>query len=341
MQESVKMQGSANMQTESAGTEDSIQQKLNQDAMRKERLTQILPYAGIVILIILFTVLTKGKFIGTENLNLLLNQCFTMVIVIIGATFLYAMGAMDLAIGQVMAVSSLALTLLYQRNVPLIICVIVGILVAVGSMCITATAKNYLGLSPFIASLCISNVASGIVSAVSKKGKVVFPYSSAPWLNEAPVKIIVLIVLIAVGYILYNYTILGKSVRFLGGSMTVSRISGIRVEKTVYLVYIVMGITIGIAGLFTVARAGVVDPTIGSSMNLNVMVAIVLGGFPLSGGANARFSAPIIGSLMVIILTNGLGILGQASAVGYGIKGLLFVIVIAVTYEKSKGKLVE
>ena len=97
----------------------------------------------------------------------------------------------------------------------------------------------------------------------------------------------------------------------------------------------------GIAGLFTVARAGVVDTSVGSSTNLNVMVGIVLGGFPLSGGANSRFSAPIIGTLMVTVLTNGLGMLGYASAIGYGIKGLLFIAVIALTYEKSKGKLVE
>ncbi len=183
--------------------------------------------------------------------------------------------------------------------------------------------------------------ASGIVSAVSKKGKVIFPYSQAAYLNSVPVKLIVLIVLVAVGYVLFNYTALGKSARCMGGSMMVSRISGIKVEKITFLVYIFMGITLGIAGLFTVSRAGVVDPTIGSALNLNVMVAIVLGGFPLSGGANARYSAPIIGSLMVIILTNGLGMLGQASALGFGIKGVLFVIVIAITYEKSKGKLVE
>lgn len=334
------MQETSTMQM-TAAEDNGIQQKLNRDAMRKERLTQILPYIGILFLIALFTALSKGKFIGMENLGLLINQCFTMVIVIIGATFLYATGAMDMSIGQVLAVSSLVLTLLFQRNIPLIICLLAGIATAVVCMCVTATARNYLKLDPFIASMCISNVCSGIVSAVSKKGKVIFPYSQAPWLSSPVVKVLVIIVMVGIGYFLYNYTAFGKSVRSIGGSPVVSRISGIRVEKTIYFVYIAMGIAIGISALFTVARAGVVDPTIGGSMNLNIMVALVLGGFPLSGGANAKFSAPIIGSLMVTILTNGLGMLGQASSVGYCIKGLLFIIVIALTYEKSKGKLVE
>ncbi|MCC8044834.1 MAG: ABC transporter permease [Clostridiales bacterium] len=334
------MQENANVKSAASQGED-IQKKLNEAELRKERLTMVLPYAGIVFLVVLFSVLTKGKFIGADNLSLLLNQCYTLVIVIIGATFLYSMGAMDLSLGQVMAVSSMVLSLLYQRNVPLLVCFLVAVIVAVAFMSITATAKNYLKLDSFIASLCISNVASGIVSAVSKKGKIVFPYSKAPWLNGVPVKVVVLVVLLVVGYLLYNYTVLGKSVKAIGGSMTVARISGIKVEKTIYLVYLLMGIMLAIAGVFNVARAGVVDPTTGSSMNLNVMVGIVLGGFPLSGGANSKFSAPIIGALMVIILTNGLGMLGYASAVGYLFKGILFVIVIALTYEKTKGKLVE
>lgn len=70
------------------------------------------------------------------------------------------------------------------------------------------------------------------------------------------------------------------------------------------------------------------------------MTAIVLGGFPLSGGANAKFHAPLVGALTVTVLTNGLGLLGYANAIGYAIKGLLFIIVVALTYEKSKGKLI-
>lgn len=322
-------------------TEEGIQEKLNKDAHRKELVTALLPYAGIVVLIIVFTILTKGRFTSKNNLNLLLNQSFTMVIIIIGATFLYTLGAMDMSLGQVTGVSALVMTILYNKNVPLLICILAGMAVAIMFMCVTATAKNYLKINPFIASLCVSNICSGIVSAVSKKNKVIFPYSKAPWLNNVGLKISVLIILVMVGYFLYNYTAFGKSLKAIGGSPMVSRISGIRVEYTTYLAYVVMGITIAICALFMVVRAGEVDPSFGSSTNLNVMVAIVLGGFPLHGGADAKFSTPIIGALMVIVLTNGLGMLGQATALGYGIKGLLFIIVIALTYDKSKGKLVD
>ena len=321
-------------------SEDQIQLELNRKALRKERITMILPFVGIVLLFVFFSIVSKGKFIEMANIRLLLNQCFNMVIIMVGAVFLYSLGKLDMAIGSVLAVSSLVLTLLYNRNVPLIFCVLVGIIVAIIAMNITASAKNYLRLDPFIASLCVSNICSGIVVAVTKQGKVTFPYSKAPWLTNPEVMVIVLVVLFAVGYMLYNYTSFGKSLKAIGGNPTVARISGIKVEMVTHLAYIAIGVTIGIAALFTVARSGEVDPSVGSSMNLNILIAIVLGGFPLSGGANARFSAPIIGAMMVTVLTNGLAMIGQANALGYAIKGALFIIVIALTYEKSNGKLV-
>jgi|GEM_PF-295191 len=323
-----------------AASEDQIQAKLIAEARKKEKLTEILPYIGILFLIAVFGAATKGKFLGVDNLALLLNQCFTMIIIMTGAIFIYGMGSMDMAIGQVLALDSLALTLLYNSGWPLAVSVLAGMAVAVLFMGVTAFAKNYLGISPFIASLCVANVASGIVVAYCKGSKVIFPYSRAPWLNNSVTKILVLAAILVIGYILFNFTPLGKSVKCIGGSPVVSRISGIKVEKTNFLAYLTMAVCIGIAAVFTVARGGAVDPSTGSSTNLNVMIGIVLGGFPLHGGANARFASPIIGALMVAILTNGLGMLGQANSVGYALKALLFLIVVAITYEKSLGKLV-
>ena len=321
-------------------SEDLIQFELSRKANRKERITQALPYAGIVLLIIFFGIVTRGKFLELKNLQLLLNQCFTMAIVMVGAVFLYSLGSLDMAIGQVLAVNTLILAQLYNRDVPLLICVLVGMAVSVGLMCVTATAKNYFKVDAFIASMCVANASSGIVVVVTKATKITFPYSKAPWLSSPSVKVLVLATMVFIGYIVYNYTSIGKSLKSIGGNPIVASVSGIDVKKATYMAYIAVGIAIGVGALFTVARSGAVDPSIGSGMNLNIMIAVVLGGFPLSGGANARFSAPIIGALIVTVLTNGLAMLGQANALGYGIKGLLFIVVVVLTYEKSKGKLI-
>lgn len=322
-------------------SEDAIQLELNRKTVRKERMIISLPYIGILVLVLFFTGMTGGRFIGGANLKLLLNQCFTMVIVSVGAAFLYAIGAMDMAIGAVMSVSAMFLTLLFTAGVPFVLSLLVSIIAAIMFMCITGLAKCYLKISSFIASLCVMNVCQGIVLAIiTLKGKVDFPYSRISWMDNSIVKLITLLIVIIVGFVLFNYTAFGKNLKAIGGNVNVARISGIRVEKTTLLAYMVMGITIGIAALFALIRGGVADTSIGSGMPLNVMTAIVLGGFPLTGGAHAKYSGPLIGAVMVTILTNGLALMGYANAIGYGVKGLLFIAVIGLTYEKSNGKLI-
>jgi ribose transport system permease protein len=70
------------------------------------------------------------------------------------------------------------------------------------------------------------------------------------------------------------------------------------------------------------------------------MIGLVLGGFPLAGGARSRFSAPIIGALMITALTNGLALMGQANTIGYAIRGILLIIVVSMSYDKSDGELI-
>jgi ribose transport system permease protein len=321
-------------------SEDSIQMLLNRKATVKERISLILPYIGIMFLILFFTITTKGRFIEAKNLKLLLNQCFTMAVVVVGATFLYAMGNMDMGIGGVMSVSALVISALFLKGVPLLISLLSGIAVSCIFMSITALAKNYLGIMPFIASLCVMNISTGIVSVSTKVERTIFPYSKALWLDTTPAKIITLVFVIAIGYTFFKYTSFGKSLKAIGGNSTVAKISGIRIYHATTLAYIMSGVTIGIASLFAVVRGGVADVSIGSGMNLNVMIGLVLGGFPLSGGARSRFSAPIIGAMMVTVLTNGLALMGQANTIGYAIRGILLIIVVSMTYDKSDGELI-
>ena len=320
--------------------EDIIQLELNRKAMRKDRVAVVLPYVGIVFLAIFFIIATGGRFVTISNLGLLLNQCLIMVIVMSGAVFLYTMGSLDMAIGSVMSISALVISVLYSNNVPLIISVLLGIITAAVSMSITAFAKCYLRIDPFIASMCVMNICAGIVSASAKVKRITFPYSTAQWLNAPLTKIIVLVLVVSVGFILFRYTSFSKSLKAIGGNPVVAKASGINVTRVTVLAYIVTGIAVGIASLFAVVRGGIADASVGSGLNLNVMIAVVLGGFPLYGGAHARFSAPIVGALMITVLINGLALMGQANALGYAVRGVLFIIVVALTCEKNKGKLI-
>ena len=71
---------------------DSIQLELNKKAKRKDITTMVLPYVGLVFVVVLFTVITQGNFVSGSNLENLVNQCFQITIVAVGAAFIYAAG---------------------------------------------------------------------------------------------------------------------------------------------------------------------------------------------------------------------------------------------------------
>ena len=79
----------------------------------------------------------------------------------------------------------------------------------------------------------------------------------------------------------------------------------------------------------------------GSQLETQILIALVLGGLPISGGAKVRFYNIIIGTLIYCILNNGLVMLGYDTAVQQLIKGIIFVIVVALTIDRRTGQVIK
>jgi ribose transport system permease protein len=159
-------------------------------------------------------------------------------------------------------------------------------------------------------------------------------------MNNTALKAIILIVFIAVGYYLFEYTSLGKGLRAIGGNTRTAQHAGVKIKKTILVAYIILGICVGVAAIFQMFRNGKVTTQSGSGLEFNMMMAIVLGGFPMMGGDKSRISSAIIGALTVTVLVNGLTVWGVDANLINGIKGLLFIVIVAMSYDRSMGKLV-
>ena len=106
-------------------------------------------------------------------------------------------------------------------------------------------------------------------------------------------------------------------------------------ERTRMAAYLISGVTVGIGGFILMARAGSVSTSTGQGLEMNVITALVLGGVPLSGGSRAKMVGALIGSFSVILLRNGLIILGINERVIEGIQGLVLLIIVFLTYMKN------
>ena len=116
--------------------------------------------------------------------------------------------------------------------------------------------------------------------------------------------------------------------------------AGIRVKKQIFLAYAILGACVGITAVFSMFRTGTIGAQAGSGIEFSMMLAIVLGGFPMSGGEKSRLVSAIVGAVTATMLTNGLALWGIDPNLIGGIKGVIFVVIIALTYDRSAGKLV-
>ena len=301
----------------------------------KRNIRNILPFVGLILVVVVLAIISNGRIFIKGNLNNILDQSYTIVILSIGCAFLYAHGGFDLAVGGIFGLSMMSSGMLLLKAgfsvwLVLPLCIIISLVCYM----IMGVVTVKLSLPAFITSLCMQFITRGIVTTVSN-GNISLPREIKAADNWV-IKVIVLVVIIVVSYLLMSKTPLGKRNRAIGENPVAARQSGIEIDKTRLLAYVICAILVGIAAFFTMASTRMVATLDGSGYEMDVIIAIVLGGMSLNGGMNSSVRAPIIGAVIVVLLTNGLVIIGVPSKWSDFVVGIVFLVVILFTYKTNR-----
>ena len=301
----------------------------------KRNVRNILPFVGLILVVVVLAIVSGGRIFAKGNLNNILDQSYTIVILSIGCSFLYAHGGFDLAVGGIFGLSMMSSGMLllkagFSAWLVLPLCISVSIVCYM----IMGVVTVKLNLPAFITSLCMQFITRGIVTTISN-GNISLPREIKAADNWV-IKVIVLVVIIVVSYLLMTKTPLGKRNRAIGENAVAARQSGIEIDKTRLLAYLICAILVGIAAFFTMASTRMVATLDGSGYEMDVIIAIVLGGMSLNGGMRSSVRAPIIGAVIVVLLVNGLVIIGVPSKWSDFVVGIVFLIVILFTYKTNR-----
>lgn len=327
--------------SKASAQELSIQEALDKKAARKQLVSRIVPYVGLAFVLVFFSVVTGGRFISPANLTNMVNQCFSLVIVAVGASFVYAHGGMDFSIGASCGVAQMVGGLVLTKlGLPMPVVILATLIVPVLGCLLVALISAVFHVPVFIGSMCERSVFMGILTVGVSRSEIAISIAKYGYMNNVVLKVIVLAVVIAAGTYVFEFTALGKREKAIGGNMATARQAGIRINKQIFWAYALMGLCVGVAAVFSMFRSGTVSINSGSGMEFNIMLAVVLGGFPMSGGDKASVGSAIVGALTAILLTNGLTVWGLDPNLVNGVKGLLFVAIIGLSYDRSLGKLV-
>lgn len=123
----------------------------------------------------------------------------------------------------------------------------------------------------------------------------------------------------------------------VGGNEEAAELSGIRVRRTKYLVYILSGLFAGLAGIIMLSRTGSAQNTAGLGYEFEVITCVVLGGISVNGGIG-KLSGVVAGVLFIGSLTNGMILLDVSSYAQQVIKGIILAVAVGIDLMSKKRK---
>ena len=301
----------------------------------------ILPtFAALVLMIIVFSILSPTNKSGQ---NIFLS--YTNIANIIEATAAFSIGAfatvlvlltgcIDLSIEPVIAMSGITFAICAQSGLPFTVCLLVTL--AVGAACgmLNALLVVKFNVQPFLATAAVAMVYTGVAYLLSN-GRVVLisdasltrvfgSLGSGATFLGLPVLLWWTVGLMLVMYLLVSRSKFGRWAQATGGNMQAAYSSGVNVNLTRVVAYIVMGVFAAVIGLILSARLSSASATYGSGYSMKVIIAAVLGGTGFAGEGGSMFGA-LVGSLVMGVLTNGLGIIGVSVYVQQVITGVVIV----------------
>lgn len=294
-------------------------------------------FFGLLLVLILFQVLTKGKLLGQRNLMNIFNNFFNMALCAMMYTFVMALGELDLSVGATVGFSAAMAAFSSEISMALILptALLTGLLVG----WLNGFATAYLRVESFIGTLAVSFIFRGLTTYFLN-GSVGIPIAMRVF-DEDWVKITALLIVLLISYLLYERCAFGKHCRAVGASHEAARQSGVNVQRTRMLAFTLVGLVSGLIGFFTLVRACTASSKTGNSFEFDVLLAVLFGGMPLSGGWQVKFKAAIIGSLAMAALKSGMSLVGIDGLTQQIVQGIILVVVVVISFDRRNAGVIK
>lgn len=306
--------------------------------MKKMDMMSIVPYLGLAIVIIVFYFTSGGRLFSAYNIKILIQQTVALEIVCLGAVFIYSLGNMDISIGACVGLCALIIVVITDRIGSLLLAFAVALVLCLIFGFINGAVSGWLSLPSVVTSLFLMFFGGGAQAIITIQTNTMTSSYDFSFFKEIWVQVGTLVLLTAIAVYLFHYTKLGKYTSAIGANKICAEQCGVNVFKYRIYAYFILGICIAIASVFVVARSGSASRVTGEGFHMDVMVALILGGMPLSGGMKSRVSAAVIGAFTYVLLTNGLTLTGVAVSYVPLLKSLIFAVIVILTCRK-KGQL--
>lgn len=310
----------------------------------------ILSMLGVLAVVFIAASLIVPRFFDIKNISNLIAQQAEIIILGIGVTFLLITGHFDMSVGGIVSLGAVVSAFLCQAQsaassdlacglglgygfaviLTLAFCMLIGVINAffIVKMKVNSVVVT-LGTMAFSRGIAMI-IAKGAqrITGLPPQYKEIGQYTVIGTINLA---VIIMIILLVVALIVESKTAFGRRIYLIGANKVAAKLSGIKVEREITLLYITSAFLAGVTGIVMASRFNAGNCALGTGYEFDALVITVLGGTSISGGFGSVTCA-VVGAFILGILGTSVNMLGFQPAMQMLVKG--FVIIFAILAQR-------
>lgn len=302
---------------------------------------------GLIIAVIALFAYFKYKlpdtFLTFINMETIAKQAAIVSTATLGMTLIIISAGIDLSIGSGVALVTVIIALsLHSHSGGF--AVAMGLVAGAAAGLFNGMVISRVKVSPFIVTLGTLLMFRGLARQFGHDNTVSAPDT---WVNGLfnvlgpdehwklfPVGVWFMLIMAGATGILLRRTVFGRHIVAIGSNETAARMSGVNVERVKVAVYVLGGLSVGLAGIMQFSRLTVGDPTVTVGFELDVIAAVVIGGASLNGGQGSILGS-VIGAVFMTTIANGFAQLGWPESYRIYITGAIIIFAVALDQRRQ------
>ncbi|WP_210528192.1 ABC transporter permease [Rubellimicrobium arenae] len=309
-------------------------------------LKQFGPLMFLLALMLVFAA-TNENFLSQLNLFNVARQISITGLIALGMTFVILTAGIDLSVGSLLAfcgmvaaivakggaANTLSLSSNAGQGYGWFAALLAAVLVGTAAGLIQGLAITRLRVPPFVVTLGGLTIFRGLTLTLSGGGPISGFTPGMRWfgtglVGPVPVPVIIFGAAAVLCHIVLRYTRFGRAVYAVGGNAEAARLSGVRVDRILVAVYMIVGFFSGLAAFVLSARLNSAEAVAGIGYELTVISAVVIGGTSLFGGIGG-VGGTVVGAALIGVLVNGLVLNNVSSYTQQVVIGLILIAAVA------------
>lgn len=306
-----------------------------------EGLRQLTPLATLLLLGLAVGLWTPRFLEATSLLNLA-SDTAVLFILAVGVSFVIMVGGIDLSIQSVASLSSVVVAIVLTQTSLGYASFMLGTLTGTALGLVSGLCHVKLRIPSFIATLAVGGIAAGLSQIISGARSIELGEEARTYLTwvagqsfGVPREVFIGVVLLLLCLFVQRYTAFGRYSQAIGAGEAAAYASGVPVDRQKIIACMLSGSFAGFAGAVLAARIASGSPTLANELLLPAIAAVVVGGTAITGGVGSAWRT-LIGALIISVVRIGMTFVGVNIFAQQIVFGVMLVLAVALTIDRSK-----